>query len=86
LEKLSHSGNPVIAGTMKSPRHLVKREERDRKQQLSKVCIQNQKSNGEHNRHDLGKGEMAQWIRALAALAEDLGLIPSIHIMAHHRL
>jgi hypothetical protein len=31
-------------------------------------------------------GEMAQWSRALAALAEDLGLVPSTHMMAHNCL
>lgn len=28
-------------------------------------------------------GGMAQWIRTLAAPAEDLGLVPSIHRLAH---
>jgi hypothetical protein len=28
----------------------------------------------------MGSGETAQWLRALAALLEDLGLIPSTHI------
>ena len=28
-------------------------------------------------------GEMAQWLRALAALLEDLGSIPSTHITAY---
>ena len=30
-----------------------------------------------------GAGEMAQWIRVLAALAEDLRSVPSIHITVH---
>jgi hypothetical protein len=29
----------------------------------------------------LGAGEMTQWIRALTALSEDLGLIPSTHMV-----
>jgi hypothetical protein len=29
-----------------------------------------------------GAGEMAQWLRALAALPEDLGWIPSTHMVA----
>ena len=32
----------------------------------------------------LGAGEMAQWLRALAALAEDLGSVPRAHIEAHN--
>ena len=31
-------------------------------------------------------GEMAQWIRALAALPEDPGSIPSTHMAAHNCL
>jgi hypothetical protein len=31
-------------------------------------------------------GEMAQWLRALDALPEDLGLVPSIYVDAHHCL
>ena len=33
----------------------------------------------EHSR----TGKMAQWLRILVALAEDLDLIPRIHIVAH---
>jgi hypothetical protein len=33
-----------------------------------------------------GAGEMAQWLRALASLPEDLGLIPSTHIRVHNHL
>ena len=29
---------------------------------------------------------MAQWLRALAALSEDPGLIPSIHMVAHDHI
>jgi hypothetical protein len=29
---------------------------------------------------------MAQWLRALALLPEDSGLIPSTHMMAHNHL
>ena len=29
---------------------------------------------------DRGSGEMAEWLRALAALLEDLGSIPSTHM------
>jgi hypothetical protein len=29
---------------------------------------------------------MAQWLRALAALAEDLGLVLSTHVTAHNHL
>ena len=32
----------------------------------------------------LGAGEMAQWLRALTVLPEDLGLIPSTHKAAHN--
>jgi hypothetical protein len=32
----------------------------------------------------LGAGEMAQQIRALAALPEDPGLIPNIHVTTHN--
>ena len=31
-------------------------------------------------------GEMAQWLRTLAALPEDLDSIPSAHIAAHNHL
>ena len=31
----------------------------------------------------VGAGGMAQWLRALAALAEDPGLVPCIHVVAH---
>jgi hypothetical protein len=31
-----------------------------------------------------GAGEMAQWLRVHAALAEELGLIPSSHIDAYN--
>jgi hypothetical protein len=34
----------------------------------------------------LGAGEMAQWLRALAALSEDLDSIPSSHMAAHNCL
>jgi hypothetical protein len=30
-------------------------------------------------RTKLGAGEMAQWLRALAALAKDPGLVPNTH-------
>lgn len=30
-----------------------------------------------------GARETAQWLRELAALGEDLGLVPSTHMMAH---
>ena len=37
--------------------------------------------------HDVyGAREMAQQSEALAALAEDLGWIPSIHMVAHNHL
>jgi hypothetical protein len=32
---------------------------------------------GKHRRRSTGAGEMAQWLRVLVALAEDLGLIHS---------
>ena len=32
---------------------------------------------------NLGAGEMAQWLRTLVALAEDLGLVSSIYMAAH---
>ena len=33
-----------------------------------------------------GAGEVAHWFRALVALAEELGLIPSTHMEAHNLL
>ena len=33
-----------------------------------------------------GAGEMAQWLRALSALAEDPGSIPSTHMVAKNPL
>jgi hypothetical protein len=33
-----------------------------------------------------GTGEIAQWLRALGALPEGLGLIPSTHMVAHNHL
>lgn len=33
-----------------------------------------------------GAGEMTQWLGALAALLEDLALIPSVYIIAHNCL
>jgi hypothetical protein len=33
-----------------------------------------------------GAGEMVQWLRVLTALPEDLGLIPSTHMMANNSL
>lgn len=38
----------------------------------------------EWKRHKEGAGDMAQWLKALAALAEDLGLIPRTHVSAHN--
>ena len=40
-------------------------------------CLKNNKK---------GAGEMAQWLRALAALPEGLSLIPSTHMVAHSHL
>jgi hypothetical protein len=37
-------------------------------------------------RHKLRAGEMAQWLRALTALAEVLSSIPSNHMVAHNHL
>ena len=37
-----------------------------------------------HDTGIIGTGEMAQKLRALAALAEDLGVIPSTHMAAHN--
>lgn len=33
-----------------------------------------------------GVGEMAEWLRILVVLSEDMGLIPSTHIAAHNCL
>jgi hypothetical protein len=33
-----------------------------------------------------GGGEVAQWLRALFALWEDLGLVPSTHMVANNHL
>ena len=35
------------------------------------------------NKNEIGAREMAQWLKTVAALAEDVGLIPSTHIAAH---
>jgi hypothetical protein len=35
---------------------------------------------------DGGAEEMAQWLRQLTALPEDLGSMPSIHVAAHNCL
>ena len=35
---------------------------------------------------ELGVREMAQWLRALAALTEDLGSIPTNHMVANNDL
>ena len=37
-----------------------------------------------HQKRKLGAGEKSQWLRALAALAEDLSLVPSIHTGTDH--
>lgn len=34
----------------------------------------------------IGSGKMAQWLRALAALEEDLGLVPSTHMLVFNHL
>jgi len=31
-------------------------------------------------------GEMAQWLRALVALPEDLGWVPNTHMVAHNHM
>ena len=36
--------------------------------------------------NNAGAGEIAQWLRAPAALPEDPGLIPSTHVVAHNCL
>jgi hypothetical protein len=33
-----------------------------------------------------GAGELAQWLRVLVALEEDLGLIPSTYVVTHNCL
>jgi hypothetical protein len=33
-----------------------------------------------------GAGEMVQWLRAFAALVEDLSSVHSTHVAAHHHL
>ena len=33
--------------------------------------------------YEAGARELAQWLRVLAALAEDPGLVPSTHMLAH---
>jgi hypothetical protein len=38
------------------------------------------------NKKIIGAGEMAWWLRTLAALLEDLGSIPSTHKAAHNCL
>jgi hypothetical protein len=44
-------------------------------------------SSGTWEIKDLSDGaeEIAQWIRALAVLPEDLGLVPSTHMETHNR-
>jgi hypothetical protein len=34
----------------------------------------------------LGASKMAQWLKALSILPEDLGSIPNPHMMAHNHL
>lgn len=36
--------------------------------------------------NDLQAGELSQWLRALAAPAEDLGLVPKTQAVAHNFL
>lgn len=38
------------------------------------------------NESDGEAGEVAQWLRALAALAEDMSLVHSTHVVAHNHL
>ena len=38
------------------------------------------------NKKHIGAGEVAQWLRALSALPEDLNSIPSNHMVAHNHL
>ena len=40
----------------------------------------------EAKRGYVGAGEMAQWLRARIALPEDLGSVPSTHMVAHNGL
>lgn len=42
--------------------------------------------NKEHKKAETGDGEMAWGSRGLAALAEDMGLVPSSHMVAHDHL
>jgi hypothetical protein len=37
-------------------------------------------------KQDTGAGEMAQWLRALVALAEDSGAVPSSYLLAHKHM
>lgn len=37
-------------------------------------------------KHKKGAGKITQWLRALASLAEDPGLIPKTHMVAHNCL
>lgn len=39
-----------------------------------------------NNRQGQGAGAKAQWLRTLAVLAEDLGPIPNIHVVANNFL
>ena len=49
---------------------------------ISNICSQNVTE----RKGIPGAGEMAQQLKALAALLEDLGSIPSIHMVAHNCL
>jgi hypothetical protein len=40
----------------------------------------------EHKTMQAGAGEMAKWLRTLAAVAEDVGLVPSTHVVIYKHL
>lgn len=54
------------------------REGPDRCKDQEPCCAQQAEKKGK------GIGEMVQWLRALAAFAEDLDLVSSTHLEAHY--
>lgn len=53
---------------------------------MDETLFQKKKINKKQAKVGLSDGEMAQWLRAVAMLSEDLGLTPSTHMAAHNLL
>ena len=52
--------------------------------QRRQICVRNIKNISFTKNMSDGVGEMAQWLRTLAALAEDLSSVPSTYMVAHN--